>query len=336
MTAALTIERARSPLAVAVVLALVVPATAGGAAPGGEEDRIEQARRAVERVPFTARVVVEWVDGQGRHSAEVEVRSTGAVVGVGAPPGVPAAAQGLLPMARTWSLTWPGRGGAQDGSALGRKYDVRFAPGPPVASRPTTLVLLQAAGEVRERLAVDEATGLVLRREVLGEGGQAVRVVTVTRLELGPPPDRDLRARPAPPSPRREMALPLHHRAPAVLEGGYRHVGAYRRAGAVHLLYSDGLHGLSVFAEPGHLRRVALPSGGRPVRVGTASGVHYRWPGGEVLAWQAGGVVYTVVGDASFEDVLAAARSLPRERPPVLARLVRTCRWVSEVISGGR
>jgi hypothetical protein len=101
-------------------------------------------------------------------------------------------------------------------------------------------------------------------------------------------------------------------------------------------VYSDGLHGLSVFAQSGQLMRDRLPSGGDRVSVGGRPGNHYRWPGGDVVTWQNKGVVYTAVGDASLGDVLAAAASLPGARPlPFAGRLRHACRSVVETLTGG-
>ena len=45
--------------------------------------------------------------------------------------------------------------------------------------------------------------------------------------------------------------------------------------------------------------------------VGKAAGWRYAWPGGQVVLWQAGSTVYTVVSDAPLDQVLVAARDLP-------------------------
>jgi hypothetical protein len=119
------------------------------------------------------------------------------------------------------------------------------------------------------------------------------------------------------------------------LAGDYRRIGVYRRGHTVHLLYGDGLHAISVFAEAGQLAEGDLPAGADRVRVGNTSGSHYAWPGGDVLTWEAGGLVYTAVGDAPERDLLAAAASLPGARAlPALDRLRRRCRAVVETLFG--
>ena len=95
--------------------------------------------------------------------------------------------------------------------------------------------------------------------------------------------------------------------APDRLAEGYARVGVYKRDGTVQVLYSDGMYDLSVFERRGALDRTDLGEAGAPVRVGKAAGWRYAWPGGQVVLWQAGETVYTVVSDAPLDQVLTAA-----------------------------
>lgn len=328
--------RVAAVAAVAAGLALggasVGPWGSAGAAPGGDGE-------PDGRGPFSARVQVAWVDHAGQHSAVLDVIAVDGVVRIEGPADLPAR-PGAATVLHTkgWSLLGPA-GGDRIGDDLAGKYDVARAPGPPVADRATTLVSLHHRGELRERLAVDTATGLVLRREQFDPTGRPVRVVTVLKLDTAPPAGVVEGVRP--PQGGRDAVdveeLPSTYRAPAVLAGAFRQVGAYRHARGVHLLYTDGLHGLSLFTEPGKLARDSLPRGGEVVRLGRATGVRYTWPGGEVVTWESGPMVHTLVGDATAAELLAAARSLPRPgRGSVLARLRGTCRMVAELVTGGR
>jgi hypothetical protein len=131
-------------------------------------------------------------------------------------------------------------------------------------------------------------------------------------------------------------AVPAPFRAPAWLDGEYRRVGAFVRGHVVHVLYSDGLHALSLFAQAGRLKSGDLPKGGERVRIGRGGAVRWSWPGGDVVTWEAGGLVYTAVGDAPLEDVALAAASMPSARRlPLADRLRRTCRGVIEALTGG-
>ena len=316
------------------------PGVAAGATASGP---VEEARDSARRVPFSARLEVSWVDRAGVHTAELGVRAVGGSIRIQGPAAGTAMGDGLddgSPLVFQASAVAPA-GGAGDllTPALERKYEVERSDGPVVAGRETDLFELRSGGSVRERLAIDTTTGLVLRREVLGDDGEPVRIVTVLQLDTAPVPEATdgkgaaVDAR----HPVRVDRLPSAYRAPVALAGGYRRVGAYRHDQLVHLLYTDGLHGLSLFSQPGTLSHGSLPAGGEAVRVGTASGIHYTWPGGDVVTWQVGSVVHTLVGDGTSADVLAAARSLPRpSRPSLLGRLRGTSRLVAELVSGGR
>jgi hypothetical protein len=119
--------------------------------------------------------------------------------------------------------------------------------------------------------------------------------------------------------------------APVGLAEGYSRVGVYKREGTVQILYSDGIYDLSVFERRGALDRRDLGREGGQVKVGNAAGWRYAWPGGQVVLWQAGDTVFTVVSDAPLDQVLVAARDLPVpvvRRPSVLERLRSIARTV--------
>ena len=109
----------------------------------------------------------------------------------------------------------------------------------------------------------------------------------------------------------------------------------FRRSGTLHVVYSDGLHGLSMFEQEGRLGRHSVPAGGQPVSIGTHSGHQYVYAGGQVVLWEAGGATYTVVGDGAPEDVVGAARGVPvRSAKGVFDRLRRACVKVMQTVSG--
>jgi anti-sigma factor RsiW len=205
------------------------------------------------------------------------------------------------------------------------KYDLLRGPEREVAGRAAVTMEVWAGEELRERVALDAATGLVLHREQLDDRGRPVRVVTVERLEM---PSSSAVADAGKPVP--VDRLPDRYRLPDTLAGGYRHVAAYQQGELVHVLYSDGLHGLSVFVQPG--RPVEE---GRPVQVGRWEARHVGWPGGDALTWEAAGLAYTVVGDGARRDVVAAAASLGG--PPRLSPVERVARWgrgLAELVVG--
>jgi hypothetical protein len=297
-----------------IVMLLGLPVAPARAA----ENPIEQAGRAAQRTSFTAHVDVRWVDATGDHTVGVEVISGSGYVTVAGP---------------APSQVWPGTLAAP-ATPLADKYAITSTPGGYVAGRRTTAVEVREGGRLVERLALDMETGLILRRETYGPTGQVVRSVEVEQFQLS----TNKRKQAPAPAPRTMVAagLPAPFRAPAALAGGYQRTGAYRRGGAVQLIYSDGLHSLSVFAQPGTLRAGKLPDGGQPVSVGGQPGIHYQWPGGDVVTWEGRGVVYTTVGDAPVEDVLAASASMPgARRLPFGGRLRHACRALVETLTGG-
>lgn len=326
----------RTRLAVALTgLALAAPALPGGGADlAGAETPVEDARQAARRVPFTARVEVSWVDQEGLHTAELTVRAVGGRVTIQT-----AGEGGSATTVQRDADTAGEEAGGLLTPAVERKYQLIRRDGPVVAGRTTDEVVLRSGGLVRERLAVDKATGLVLQREVFGPLGRPVRVVRVLQLDTAPVPDEAVPGQAGSNAPKALDVgrLPSAYAAPPGLAGGYRRLAAYRHNQVVHQLYTDGLHGLSLFSQPGDLVTRSLPRGGQVVRVGSAQGVRYTWPGGEVLTWQSGSMVHTLVGDGTADDLLAAARSLPRPaRPSFLVRVLGTARVVGELVSGGR
>lgn len=320
-------------MGVAVLVAgLVVVLLPGPGGVASAEGPVEEAREAARRVPFSARVEVSWVDREGLHTAELGVRAVGGRIRVQGPA---EDGDGGGPTV----IEDDGEVGGLLAPPLERTYELVRQDGPVVADRPTELLLLRRDGELRERLAIDEATGLVLLREVYGSEGKPVRIVRVLALETAPlaEPAAGAATRSDPPRFLSVSRLSSRYRAPASLDGGYRRVGAYRHSQGVQLLYSDGLHGLSLFTQPGPLAPGALPAGGEPVWVGRTAAVHYTWPGGEVITWESGRMVHTLVGDGTTADLLAAAASVPPPgRPSVLDRVRATSRTVAELISGGR
>lgn len=315
---------------------LPVPAPPAGAASDGP---VEEAREAARSVPFTARVEVRWAVGDELHTAEVNLRAVGGSIRVRAPQTAGDAEEAIVvPVSAVAPETTAEAGGLLT-PGVDKKYDVTKTGSPLVAGRQTDQYELRSGGRLRERLAIDRETGLVLRREVIGSQGKPVRLVNVLQLDTAPVPE------PAdsgsgdvdPPESVKIGKLPSAYRGAEALAGGYQRVGAYRHDEIVHLLYTDGLHGMSLFSQPGRLRGGVLPPGGEAVRVGTSPGVHYTWAGGDVVTWQVGNVVHTLIGDGTAEDLLAAARSLPPPaRPSLLERLRSTSRLVGELISGGR
>jgi hypothetical protein len=176
----------------------------------------------------------------------------------------------------------------------------------------------------RETLALDQATGLVLARSELGSDGSVVRSMEfddlTVRLTHAPGAPVRTPARPtAKPAPAR---LSAEYSAPSRLAGGYQRVRAESVSGGLRVVYSDGVHGLSIFEQPGDL---------------SGSKRSYQWAGGEVITWQGGPTVFTAVGDGPSTDVVTAARSIPQPHQlSLLGHLESLSREVVDTLSGSQ
>ena len=289
---------------------------------GGDAEVLRRAQAASATVAFVGTVVVRWFDGYGvEHVETMQVRGKGSELELRAGVQQP-------------SLTWSGGvGPTRSAPDPTDKYEVRAEKGPVVLGRSTTRVVLLLEDRITEEADVDDASGLLLRRQVFDDRGWAVRVVEFTSLEgvqpVGAlPPKRGRWAAP------RLAEVPEPFRAPDRLDAGYARLGAYRRGEAVQVLYGDGVRTLSVFAQIGTADPSSLPPGGERLSVGRALGRRWTWAGGQVVTWSHRGTTTTVVGDGPPSEVLAAARSFPLPGPPsALARLRQAARDVVRLIA---
>jgi hypothetical protein len=340
-------------LAACSVVGGLLPAT--GPAAAEETNAVElldRAREAAQTQSFDGQVVVEWHDGQQRHAAEVPVRSAGGVLRFGDEV-VGAGARRMVHGTDGWLSLW-GNDVTTLGPSPAAKYRLTVEPGPDVAARPTDMVsvALVGASRLRERLYVDRASGLLLRRELLDSHGNPYRSVAFTTISTA----NTVVAAAAASAPRatrsQEPAPARHLKAPYKLKSrigsGYRRLGAYKSAGVVQQYFSDGLHGLSVFEQRGHLKstetrepdqppptqtELAGETGsGRRVEIAGRTMRAYSASVGEAVIWESDGVVYTAVTDAPWSDLAGAVRDLPHADPPgrlrrVAQAVVSLFRW---------
>jgi MucB/RseB family protein len=330
----------RPALVVATVAALagVAPiADAGLRASAVQADPAEQllvgARHAASEHDFTGVLEVSWSDAGGLRSHDVSVRSTSGVLALGdqgevvvdGPSRFVHATEGWLAVWR--SATQP------DVPAPSQKWELTLRDGPVVAARTTRQV--DAAdrdqGRVRERLYFDASTGILLRREQLDRRGDIVRAVgfvsigetagAVFGVVSAEAPRAPLRSAARQPQSIESVGTPF--RAPSTAGDGFRLTGRYRdEADTVHLFYSDGLFGVSVFEQEGELDSTGLPAGGETRTVAGHDARRYRTPAGVVTIWESDEVVYTAVADApddQVDDLLADFAST--DSPSTLERV---------------
>ncbi|MFN2609091.1 MAG: hypothetical protein ABR511_14560 [Acidimicrobiales bacterium] len=328
----------RALVAGAALAALMAAAAAPlPAAADPPPNPIDEARAAAARLSFVGVVEVTWSDRSGAHTDQMVVRGQDGWIEVQGATTALADTSGASMIRRQtggWDLLWsssPVASGRPDPSA---KYVVQPAAGDPVAtvaSRPTRVLDVRQGSTLVERLFLDTATGLLLRREQVGTAATTSRVVAFSALQLDPPGTV-----PPPPDPVDHspslMSVTGGGPAPATLPGGYRRLGAYREQGVVQLLYSDGLYDLSVFEQPGGL---AVPSSGTRIPVGSGHAWIYGWPGGHILLRHAGHTLYSLVSDAPVEHLEAAAAALPAAGgSSLVGRLRQVCRSLLEPLAG--
>jgi hypothetical protein len=323
--------------AVSVIATMAVGLAA--VAPAAADDPMQQAGRAAQQVAFSGRVRVEWVDANGSQATEMNVSSAQGEVEIDGPSILVATAHQRYTVGLNgWSLLAPG-----DPAVLGpvppisRKYVVVQQPGPSLLGRPTDEVDLVGGGAIDERLYLDQATRLLLSRQQYDTQGNQIRKVSFVRLTLGRRTGLPLPSHSVDQQAKKIGSgwVPAPYVAPAALGEGYQRVGVLQAFGGIQVVYSDGLHGLSVFEQSGKVVPASLPANGQPVTIGARSGVGYVWPGGQVVVWRAGGSTYVVIGDAPPAELLAAIASLPAPRlPTVPQRLRRACRRLVQAVSG--
>ena len=317
-----------------VLLVAAAPGAVGGAgAAVVGEDPLEQARAAAGSQSFTGMVSLLWREGRVTHSEDLFVRAVAGSIEVRGDTTVMADGDRARFVRRAgdgWDQLWSGALPATNRPDPAPKYELVPAGALEVARRPTRAYEVREGARVRERLYLDTETDLLLRREQLDERGlirRAVGFATFTPDPGTPAPRRptDLEDRTGRHVSPADLSVPV----PPSLAAGYLRMATYREHGVVHALYSDGLYDLSLFEQPGRLQRRDVPAA-RRVTVGDRDAWTYAYAGGNILIWQAGGVVVTAVSDAPVDQLVDVARSLaPADRSPsLLDRLRRASRAV--------
>ncbi|HEX8770800.1 MAG TPA: sigma-E factor regulatory protein RseB domain-containing protein [Acidimicrobiales bacterium] len=317
-------------VSIAVVAATAVvapPSVTDGSGP------LDAARSATEDLSFQGSVEVQWREGSEVRREQLTVEDTSGSLFVRGGASVLAipGQERLVQHGAQWDLLWPAGLESRPRPSSEAKYQTTPAGQSTVAGRLTDVLEVRQQEVVRERVYLDAENGLLLRRDQFDGTGNTDRKVEFKALTIGAP----ARAAEAPSkavdeTPRRvSTAGSLRNAsAPSELADGYHRLGAYRQTGVLHLVYSDGLYDLSLFEQPGTLARGDLPGGGSAVKIRSAGGRLYAWPGGHAVIWQAGANVLTMVSDAPVDQLLRAAGSVKGRSPSpsVLTRLRQAAR----------
>lgn len=330
-------------VAVAAATALQTPAVATDGV-----ELLERAAAASRELAYTGRMTIASFSDRGPQVTEVEVtrgRDGGLRVGrgdvweVGRRDG-----EAFLRQPRAGTLLRLGGVEPQafNPERLTRKYEVLSGGPRDLDTGPALIVQLQQrdTGVVRERLFVDEVSGLVVRRETFSLAGDPVRVAAYTALEVTDLAVPALEIGDGEEEQRRTLSpLDLERLesdtfvVPSSLGAGYALTAGYVVDRATvptrHLVYSDGLYTLSLYQQQGRLATHAVAGATRLVT--EAGGQVWRWPGTEPrrIVWAGDGITFTVLSDAPTDELLAAIADLPHDLPPSI--LVRLGRGLSRV-----
>lgn len=299
-----------------------VDAVAGTSALTADEARaaLDRAAAAADTVAYTGVQAVRSRSGGQTVQATVRVR---AVPGQGVQAEVLDGAgqrvsTGFAPAARTGRMV--------DDSLLrmlDRRFDLRAWSGAQALGRSATLVEAGRDGRRAARWWVDDATGLVLARQTFDGQGAELTSVAFSALQVsrGAALLEHLPVKLVVPS--TGTALTLSATEELVQQGwvcreelaGLSLVRLRSdpdpAAGAVHLVYTDGLTTLGVVEQRGRL--TSAPQGSS---WDTALRAHTTDGATRLASWQSGSTVFTVVTDGSAEALAAAVASLPHEAPP--------------------
>jgi sigma-E factor negative regulatory protein RseB len=342
-----------------VVLLVLLGLPAQPAAAQDWREVLERAAQAARSTAYTGEALVVTTEGDDRsHVARIQVASSGAGLTMGGD------GEARLRLGVGGGTLDDGLGGEvalppievgsrDDLRRLGAKYHVAVAEGDRVMDRPCSLLEItrRADGALRERLWIDDDTGLLVRRETFDGGAEPVRLAAYLSLSLDPErtgarAGRSTHVRlsgPAEPAPAeppgRKVADAVDERertalrsagwiVPDALPEGYVPVGAWAvDAGdsqPLQLVYGDGLYVVSVFQEHGTPDWGSLPAGAS--RVEGLDFPAWEWPGAvpSRLLWEAEGQTFSLVGDAPPGELLMLAAALPRPQGPgLLTRLRR-------------
>lgn len=221
-----------------------------------------------------------------------------------------------------------GGGAGQWESLVTASYAVRVDGTDHVAGETTDRVTLSRVdGSLAARVDVGRASGLLLQRRLYGTSGAVQRQTVFTKVafvdaaavaQVQPvSPGHDGAAAPVDAAGQQRLRAAGFALPPSIGPGlallGVTSTPAAAAAARLHLSYSDGLLGLSVYEERGRLDPSTLgPGWSTATRGGTSVLVR---DAGTRVAWADGGTVFTVVGDVDDDTVNRVVADLPHRGP---------------------
>lgn len=331
----MTLLRRPATVALCTLAAFAAAWPIAASAGAGNDPAAQEAARLVRGTrdaagdhDFTGVATVSWTTPEGKHSARVHVTDVAGSVAV-ATDGGAVVDEGRRTYLRD-HLGWTGlvvEPAASDVPEPDHRWALSTSGSRTVAGRPATVVVAtRGDGTPAQRLVVDDATGLLLAREVLGPDGRVERSVRFTTIDVG---ERDTSAMVPPedvrtPAAEKLTSMPDGYRAPGS-PAGFELVTRSRHPDGVLLFYSDGVFTASVFEQLGDLDWGALPSGGTDTELADTRTRTYHEASGDVAVWERNGLVYTFVTDAPsdvFANMVGALASDARSTPEAIVDFV--------------
>jgi sigma-E factor negative regulatory protein RseB len=212
-----------------------------------------------------------------------------------------------------------------DGAPLNlliQAYDLTFIGPSTLLGRRVSVIAASRGGVLDARFWIDDATGLLLRREMY-DHGTLVRTSGFTFVRVS----RDGFLPHLPPELEAPGATPVSMTSAAALnDDGWtcpgQLGGAFVLTDLEHVdtagdvmraTYTDGLSTISLFEERGSLDPSAVSDLSRTSIGGSTVYVGYGLP--TVAVWQSGATVYTVVTDATHDVAMSVLARLPHQAP---------------------
>ncbi|MGH9025856.1 MAG: hypothetical protein ACRDWD_07050 [Acidimicrobiia bacterium] len=311
------------PTLAAAALIAGVPGLRGvDAGEGGVPAEVAEllARADAGRGNFAAVVEIEWHDTDGAiHTERVRVQRRDGIVVVDGARDVRATTTGrFVEGAQGW-MSIGGVPGASEVPHAAAEWQLEMTGDRQKIAGVATFEVEAVdvdTGLVRQRLFLAPRAPFLFQREILDENGDVLRAVHLVRLRpapdiVDPPPDDYAVEEPD------SLAEPPGD-VPETAGDGFHLVGAYELDdGVAHLVYSDGLFGVSVFVDEGELDTDALPAGAATAAVDGEDVRAYATAAGDVLIWQDDDDrVLAWVSDAPPDQLMGVAASFTGDDDP--------------------
>lgn len=340
-----------SRLAVLVSTALIgiglpLPAAALPAPTVGREDSpsavswLERAAAAPDRVSFHGTQIITAWGPQGSSSAMLDIvhaASQGSeisVVGSGAPGAkafVQRASEAHAPMIDGGPL-----------ALLQSTYELVFKCCTDTIGRAAVLIeAVRSDRTLAARFWIDQATGLLLQRQLFSTDGRSlVRATVFTDLEIE---DSEFLGHLPPMAPSGVKAVGLGGvddlrsqgwTCSAALPASLQLYDVHQdtATGSLQFSYSDGLFNVSLFEQRGRLDPAAV-AGYTTTVTPEGAEIHVRRGMPSYAVWSSGGIVYTLVGDLPADTLDQVVASFPHQPPETITAVQRMGTGLARIAS---